>query len=528
MKTHALRTPGAADRLSYLWLALAFVLSLFALNGTWDIALAAWLYPLFLLRFVRTQRPAIAITGAFLVNVGATGIYFHQVGFSLSLISLVEIVILASFPTLPYLIDRLVSPRIRGLVGTLIFPLSFVAADYLKLLVSPFGGIGSLAYTQYGNLPLLQLVSVTGISGIVFLLTWFGSVINWAWEQHFTWPRIRKGILLYSSLLALVLSAGGARLAFFPPQAQTVRVAGISASQTLETQAALQTGKATTAFLAGKATQADLDTLRTAFIMIDNDLLARSQREASAGAKIVAWPECGAEILQEDKPALLAQAAQLAQKMHIYLDMGLCVATRQAPHVQDQAILIDPQGQVLWTYNKARPVPGLDPLVPGDGVVPTVNTTYGRISNVICFDGDFPYLSRQAGQAQADLMLIPSNDWRAIDPWHTQDITFRAIENGFSLVRQTSHGLAIAVDYDGRVLASSDYFATGEQVMIASVPVKGVQTIYALVGDLFAQLCMVALLILVAFALAQSYRQRTGRNTVADETAPVPEPHLVG
>jgi len=41
MKTHALRTPGAADRLSYLWLALAFVLSLFALNGTWDIALAA-------------------------------------------------------------------------------------------------------------------------------------------------------------------------------------------------------------------------------------------------------------------------------------------------------------------------------------------------------------------------------------------------------------------------------------------------------------------------------------------------------
>ncbi len=234
-----------ADRLSYLWLALAFVLSLFALNGTWDIALAAWLYPLFLLRFVRTQRPAIAITGAFLVNVGATGIYFHQVGFSLSLISLVEIVILASFPTLPYLIDRLVSPRIRGLVGTLIFPLSFVAADYLKLLVSPFGGIGSLAYTQYGNLPLLQLVSVTGISGIVFLLTWFGSVINWAWEQHFTWPRIRKGILLYSSLLALVLSAGGARLAFFPPQAQTVRVAGISASQTLETQAALQTGKAT-------------------------------------------------------------------------------------------------------------------------------------------------------------------------------------------------------------------------------------------------------------------------------------------
>jgi apolipoprotein N-acyltransferase len=100
--------------------------------------------------------------------------------------------------------------------------------------------------------------------------------------------------------------------------------------------------------------------------------------------------------------------------------MGRCVLTSQAPHLKDQAILIDPQGELIWSYDKARPVPGLDPLVPGDGKVPTVTTPYGRISHVICFDGDFPSLSRQAGQAYADLMLISSNDWRQIDPWHTR------------------------------------------------------------------------------------------------------------
>jgi apolipoprotein N-acyltransferase len=221
-------------------------------------------------------------------------------------------------------------------------------------------------------------------------------------------------------------------------------------------------------------------------------------------------------------------AAALARNSHIYLDMGLCVLTGQATHMRDQAILVDPQGQVIWSYDKARPVPGLDPLVPGDGKVPTVNTPYGRISNVICFDGDFPYLSRQAGQAHTDLMLIPSNDWQQIDPWHTQDITFRAIENGFSLVRQTSNGLAIAVDYDGHVLASSDYFATGDQVMIASVPTQGTQTIYALVGDLFAQLCIAGLLTLIGFALVRSRRQHATRNPVVDNTSPTPEPSLVG
>ena len=92
------------------------------------------------------------------------------------------------------------------------------------------------------------------------------------------------------------------------------------------------------------------------------------------------------------------------------------------------------------------------PFVPGDGKVPTVQTPYGRLSTVICFDADFPGTIRQAGQAGADMLLVPGNDWRAIDPYHTQMATFRAIENGFSLVRQASNGLAMTVDYEGNVL----------------------------------------------------------------------------
>ena len=527
MKSHFRKLAENSDRLSYLWPVLAFALSLFAMNGTWDFPLAAWLYPLFLLRFTRTRRPFRGFLAASLVNAGAACVLSFQAGFGLQIPILAAVVVVAIFMSLPYLVDRLISPRFSGIVSTLIFPLSFVAVDYLKMLLYPFGSIGSLAYTQYGNLPLLQLVSITGISGVVFLITWFASVVNWAWQQHFAWPRIRAGVLLYGGLLGLVLVGGGLRLALLTPQGQSVRVAGISVSRTVETAAMKHIATAFPAFLAGRPTQADLEVLRQGADMLNTDLLTQSQREASSGARIIVWPECGAAVLQADEPALLGQAAALARQAHIYLDLGLCILTNQAPHEKDQAVLIDPQGQVIWSYDKARPVPGIDPLVPGDGKVPTVTTPYGRISNVICFDGDFPYLSRQAGQAHADLMLIPSNDWRQIDPWHTQDITLRAIESGFSLVRQTSNGLAIAVDYEGRVLASSDYFSTGDQVMIASVPTQGIQTIYTLVGDLFAQLCIAGLLILMGFALVRSRRQHATRNPVSDDTSPTPEPYLV-
>jgi apolipoprotein N-acyltransferase len=74
--------------------------------------------------------------------------------------------------TLPYLIDRLVAPRLGGLPGTLVFPLAVTTVWYLCALVNPFGTFGNPACTQYGELPLLQLLSVTGLWGIVFLMSW--------------------------------------------------------------------------------------------------------------------------------------------------------------------------------------------------------------------------------------------------------------------------------------------------------------------------------------------------------------------
>jgi apolipoprotein N-acyltransferase len=135
--------------------------------------------------------------------------------------------------------------------------------------------------------------------------------------------------------------------------------------------------------------------------------------------------------------------------------------------------------------------------------VPTVQTPYGRLSNVICNDAEFPGTLRQAGQAGADIMFVPSNDPHAIDPYNTQGTMFRAIENGFSEVRQTSYGLSMAVDYEGNVRASSDYSTTDPQVMVADVPMHGVHTIYAMIGDLFAWLSLAGLAVLIGVAFAR-------------------------
>jgi len=128
-----------------------------------------------------------------------------------------------------------------------------------------------------------------------------------------------------------------------------------------------------------------------------------------------------------------------------------------------------------------------------------VETPFGRIASVICFDLDFPSLLRQAGQARVDLMFVPANDWKAVAALHQHQATFRAIEQGFALVRATSNGISVASDSHGRVVGMTNSFATGDGVLVAQVPVQGVPTIYARIGDLFAWGCVLGCVAFMAW-----------------------------
>ncbi|QBD76303.1 hypothetical protein EPA93_09905 [Ktedonosporobacter rubrisoli] len=495
----------ATRRPEYIWLVTGLILSLFATNGRWDLSLAAWLYPIFFLRFSRTSGALIGFIGIWLATIG-TMAFFLAESELFNPIMMAVFVLFSAVLALPYLLDRLISPRLglaSGILATLVFPLARVACEYV-ITFTPFGSMFSLAYTQHGNLPLLQVVSITGVYGVSFLLAWLAPVVNWAWEQRLVWSRIRATSMLYCALLALVLLGGSIRLAFFPPTSQTIRVAGISASKSTY-QKVMQISNFTRQ---EELIPLNRQKMSAAFAILNDELLRLSQQEARAGAKIVIWPEGGSVVLAEDVDKLLEQAKTLARTEHVYLDMGMVVLLPKAPYAQDRAIMVEPTGQVAWTFDKAHPVPAMEDFTPGDGKLPIVDTPYGRISNVICFDADFPDLMRQRGANSLDLMLVPGNDWLGIDPWHTYNATFRAIENGYSLVRQASHGLAMAVDYQGHVLGATDYFTTDQQTMLAFVPTKGVLTLYALVGDLFAWLCIAGLLLLGGYVSLGAWQRR--------------------
>lgn len=478
----------------FIWLVLGGLLQVFGF-GKRMIPLAPWLGFLFLLRFSRTEPPLIACLGVWLALFVAVAVANHGV-IKLPPVGFFGIVLLISGTiTLPFLADRLLAPRLPALLSTLVFPCAYVLVEWISAHSNPFGTWGSEAYTQYGNLPLMQLASLTGLWGITFLITWFGSVGAWVWSQGFNWSIVKVEVLGFTAVWGLVMLVGGARLAFAPRKTPTVRIAGIG------WPAGVFDWNTKEPLISDDSLSAEqLELARQKLSDLHQRLLDDSRREARAGTKIVVWTEGCALMFAQDYPALIEKAQQLAKEEGIYLLMGVGLIHRERPQprVDNLAVLVTPQGEVAFTYRKAHEIPPASFVtLLGKGPVSTHDSQFGRLAGAICFDLDHPGYLRQVGRAGADILLVPYGDWETIKYMHASMAAFRAIENGVSLVRPAMGGLSSAFDPYGRVLASMDEFTTQHRIMVAQVPFSGRHTLYAILGDWLAWLSAAVLLAMI-------------------------------
>jgi apolipoprotein N-acyltransferase len=224
--------------------------------------------------------------------------------------------------------------------------------------------------------------------------------------------------------------------------------------------------------------------------------LQGSRKEARAGARLIAWPEQNLLVFQEDESRFLERARQLALDEGIYLAMGMgTIHPGERLPFENKLVLIGPSGEVIVSYRKVHPVTGWEASImrPGDGPLPVVATSHGRIATAICYDADFPEFIRQAGRGSAEILIVAANEWKEIKSVHFQMAAFRAIENGVPLVRPAASGISSAIDPWGRVLGMADYFAPGDRTLSVQVPVGRIPTLYARIGDLFAWVCVACL-----------------------------------
>jgi apolipoprotein N-acyltransferase len=484
----------------FVWLAAGAVLMGTVIRIP-DVPVATWLGLVFLVHATRTASVFPGLLFVWLA-VYAGLLVGNRVSIPLSgPLYFGVVAALTVTAWLPFAADRLLVTRIGGWSSTLVFPLAWVAVEFLRAKYLPPATWGASAYTQYGNLPLMQLAAVTGIWGIAFLVAWGGAIVNYAWDEHFAWAAIRGIVVSYVAIASAILIAGSLRVAFAPANRPTMRVATLTYPKDVFIPGEI------THVSEGRLSADERETLGVKVTRLQDSFLERSRREARAGARLVAWPEGNLLVFKEEEQAFLSRARALAADERVYLAMGMGVVQLGASKpFENMLVLVDPSGAIRFSYHKSKPVAGWEEsiMVVGDGQLPIVPTADGRIAGAICFEADFPDFVRRIGQADADLWIVPANEWKGIERIHLAMAVFRAIENGVPMVRPASSGISAAIDPWGRVIASADDRVPGGATMIAQVPVGHVRTIYARIGDLFAWLCVAGIGVTIVAVLLAS------------------------
>jgi apolipoprotein N-acyltransferase len=394
--------------------------------------------------------------------------------------------------------DRAYSRKLPILPATLVFPCTYIFFDYF-LTYANLGMTFSLAYSQSTFLELVQAASVFGSWFVGFITAWFAPVAVLLTKSAAQLKNVWKPLVIYFTIFLTIILAGSFRLVMSRPQSQTVRIASITAEHKRDYWTITD----------NNTPRGEADRYKFEMAETQEKLFALSQRAADYGAKIIFWSEGNCPMYEDDYAAFLERAKSFAKQNKVYF-MPSVVALLYGRNKNDNlAIIINPKGEIEYRYEKTISWYPSD----SDGKIPVIETPYGKISTAICFDMDYPELISQA--RDADIMLVPAFDTRKIADFHTRAAFLRAVENGFSIIRQANAGASISADYMGNTLSYQKFFNTEDRIMITDTPTKGKWTLYGFTGEVFLWVVFAGFILLNLWNLKlviKLRKQRTAKN----------------
>lgn len=164
---------------------------------------------------------------------------------------------------------------------------------------------------------------------------------------------------------------------------------------------------------------------------------------ASTGFTPGTEPERLWDLVSEVPGPITEPIQETARRLGVHVVFGTYERGPERGIVYNTAALIGPNGNVLGAYRKTHLFCGEDRagggwVTPGDQAV-VVETELAKIGLIICFDGDYPELSRVEAVLGAEVICRPSALLRSADIWELTNRA-RAYDNHVFVVAANATG----------------------------------------------------------------------------------------
>jgi len=148
-------------------------------------------------------------------------------------------------------------------------------------------------------------------------------------------------------------------------------------------------------------------------------------------------PEALWELADEVPGKLTEDIQKAAKELNVHVVFPTYRRAGKKGRILNASILIGPDGQIIGIYDKTHPFPGERKEYGGWTEAGTSAEVYetelGNIGMIICYDGDFPELSRLLAVKGAEIIVRPSALLRSYDIWYITNCA-RAYDNHVYMV----------------------------------------------------------------------------------------------
>jgi apolipoprotein N-acyltransferase len=176
-----------------------------------------------------------------------------------------------------------------------------------------------------------------------------------------------------------------------------------------------------------------------------------------------AYPDDVAHVLR-----FHPQPARLAQRLGCPVVFGAMNGSLGEPETENVAAVLGPDGELIGTFAKVRPVPLFADGKPGTRR-DVFSLEQGTLGIGVCFDFDAPEVAADLTRGGATVLVCPIYDamsWgRAQHVHHEQLLRMRAVENDRWIVRPASSGRSEAISPLG--VPSAEAIEIGERGWVA-------------------------------------------------------------
>ncbi len=458
----------------------------YASTGLTGVSSAAWFAPLpvLLVAFTSSGRTAVLCSFAAYL-LGSLNLYSYLAMVMPAPLVVVLLAARATMFALAVAAARWSLGRLPAWAAALTFPAVWTTYEFLLSLVSPHGTALSLAYSQTGFLPLLQIVSITGIWGVTFLVTLVPSALAVAFAR-----RSARVLLPVAVLLVMVVGYGALRMQG-AAGGPLVRVGMAATDRGLDE-----------AFHAEDAAKA---------MSVARGYADRARRLVAQGAQVVIFPEKFVGVTPVDSAEVRRVFSETARGLRVTLIAGLNLAG--SPPSRNVAVVFAPDGQLVAEYQKRHLLPGPETGY-AVGTVPGIFHPPGVLWGVqICKDMDFPRWSREYARRGVRIMAVPAWDFVVDRRLHARMAVVRAVENGFTLARVAQQGLLTFSDAYGRILAETSSGNGPDALLTRDLGPGPGGTFYTRFGDWFGWCVVAAAAALVTISKTRPHAAERGSMT---------------